>query len=89
MTKEKFINIINIIINLLKKFDFSIKSLDNINKCFNEELKRLRTDHIDYYLMHMLNLLHMIRLLIKLLLSQDHMLDLLHLYLLILFRLVL
>ena len=28
--------------------------LYNIEKCFNEELKRLRTDYIDYYLMHML-----------------------------------
>lgn len=33
---------------------YMIKSLDKINKCFDEELKRLRTDHIDYYLMHML-----------------------------------
>lgn len=33
---------------------YMIKSLDKINKCFDEELKRLRTDYIDYYLMHML-----------------------------------
>ncbi|MBP3596942.1 MAG: aldo/keto reductase [Clostridia bacterium] len=42
-------------INIATKLPhYMIKSLDNINKCFNEELKRLRTDHIDYYLMHML-----------------------------------
>ncbi len=33
---------------------YLIKSRDGIEKCFNEQLKRLRTDHIDYYLMHML-----------------------------------
>ena len=33
---------------------YMIKTLDDINNKFNEELKRLRTDHIDYYLMHML-----------------------------------
>ena len=31
-----------------------IKSRDAIEKLFAEELKRLRTDHVDYYLMHML-----------------------------------
>lgn len=31
-----------------------LKKEEDIEKCFNEELKRLRTDHIDYYLMHML-----------------------------------
>ena len=34
---------------------YMIKSKDDIDKFFNEELKRLRTDHIDYYLMHMLS----------------------------------
>ncbi len=33
---------------------YLIKSLDDLEKMFATELKRLRTDHIDYYLMHML-----------------------------------
>ncbi len=33
---------------------YLIKSKDGMEKLFNEELKRLRTDHVDYYLMHML-----------------------------------
>ena len=33
---------------------YLIKSIDGIERLFNEELRRLRTDHIDYYLMHML-----------------------------------
>ncbi len=33
---------------------YLIKSLDSIEKHFNEQLRRLRTDYIDYYLMHML-----------------------------------
>lgn len=33
---------------------YLMKSLEDAQKCFEEELKRLRTDHIDYYLMHML-----------------------------------
>ncbi len=33
---------------------YMIKTIDDIENKFNEELKRLRTDHIDYYLMHML-----------------------------------
>lgn len=33
---------------------YLIKSKTTLDKLFNEELKRLRTDHIDYYLMHML-----------------------------------
>ncbi len=33
---------------------YLIKSKESLEKMFNEELKRLRTDHIDYYLMHML-----------------------------------
>ena len=31
-----------------------IKSTDALDKLFTEELKRLRTDYVDYYLMHML-----------------------------------
>ena len=33
---------------------YMIKKADQIESIFNEELKRLQTDHIDYYLMHML-----------------------------------
>ena len=33
---------------------YLMKSLDAIEKCFQEELRRLRTDYIDYYLIHML-----------------------------------
>ena len=33
---------------------YLIKSVEGAEKLFQEELKRLRTDHIDYYLMHML-----------------------------------
>ena len=33
---------------------YMIKSRDGLDKLFSEELKRLRTDHVDYYLMHML-----------------------------------
>lgn len=33
---------------------YLIKSADDIERMFSEELKRLRTDHVDYYLMHML-----------------------------------
>ena len=33
---------------------YMIKSMDGVEKTFREELKRLQTDHIDYYLMHML-----------------------------------
>ena len=34
---------------------YLIKSKEGIEKIFNEELERLRTDHVDYYLMHMLS----------------------------------
>ncbi len=34
---------------------YLIGSIDTIEKLFREELKRLRTDYVDYYLMHMLN----------------------------------
>ena len=33
---------------------YLIRSRDGLDKLFHEELSRLRTDHIDYYLMHML-----------------------------------
>lgn len=33
---------------------YLIKNADDLDKLFNEELKRLRTDYVDYYLMHML-----------------------------------
>lgn len=33
---------------------YLIKKADSMEKYFTEELRRLRTDHIDYYLMHML-----------------------------------
>ncbi|MBQ2700052.1 MAG: aldo/keto reductase [Clostridia bacterium] len=33
---------------------YLIKSRQGLEKLFQEELKRLRTDHVDYYLMHML-----------------------------------
>ena len=34
---------------------YLIKNKDGLDKLFQEELRRLRTDYIDYYLMHMLN----------------------------------
>ena len=34
---------------------YLIKTREGLDKLFNEELRRLRTDHVDYYLMHMLN----------------------------------
>ena len=33
---------------------YLIKSREGMEKLFNEQLKRLKTDYIDYYLMHML-----------------------------------
>lgn len=33
---------------------YLMKSREDAEKCFAEELKRLRTDYVDYYLMHML-----------------------------------
>ena len=32
---------------------YLMRSINSIQKTFDEELKRLRTDHVDYYLMHM------------------------------------
>ena len=34
---------------------YLIKNRDGLDKLFQEELRRLRTDYVDYYLMHMLN----------------------------------
>lgn len=34
---------------------YLIKSREGLDKMFDEELRRLRTDHVEYYLMHMLN----------------------------------
>ena len=34
---------------------YLVKSASMIDSFFNEELKRLRTDHVDFYLMHMLS----------------------------------
>lgn len=33
---------------------YLIKSMEGVEKMFQEELKRLKTDYVDYYLMHML-----------------------------------
>lgn len=33
---------------------YMVKKSDSMEKYFSEELRRLRTDHVDYYLMHML-----------------------------------
>lgn len=42
-------------INLATKLPhYLIKSIDGVEKMFQEECKRLQTDYIDYYLMHML-----------------------------------
>ena len=43
-------------INIATKLPhYLIKSLDGMEKLFQEELRRLRTTYVDYYLMHMLN----------------------------------
>ena len=34
---------------------YLIKSRESLDKYFDEQLKRLRTDHVDFYLMHMLS----------------------------------
>ena len=42
-------------VNIATKLpQYIIKTRESAEKCFQEELKRLKTDHIDYYLMHML-----------------------------------
>lgn len=33
---------------------YLLKKADDMERCFQEQLRRLRTDHVDYYLMHML-----------------------------------
>jgi predicted aldo/keto reductase-like oxidoreductase len=41
-------------VNIATKLpQYLLRSMKSIEKTFNEELSRLRTDHIDYYLMHM------------------------------------
>ena len=43
-------------INIATKLpQYLIKSVEGAEKLFSEELRRLRTDHVDYYLMHMLS----------------------------------
>ena len=34
---------------------YLLRTRDDFDKYFNEQLERLRTDHVEYYLMHMLN----------------------------------
>ena len=34
---------------------YLIRTREGLDKLFNEQLRRLKTDHVDYYLMHMLN----------------------------------
>ena len=34
---------------------YLIKSRAGLERCFQEQLRRLKTDYVDYYLMHMLN----------------------------------
>ncbi len=42
-------------INIATKLPhYLIRDIDAADRFFNEELRRLRTDHVDYYLMHML-----------------------------------
>ena len=42
-------------VNIATKLpQYLIRSRSGIDKYFDEELKRLKTDHVDYYLMHML-----------------------------------
>lgn len=48
-------NIRNQVFIATKLPHYLIKSLDGLEKLFQEQLHRLRTDHIDYYLMHMLS----------------------------------
>lgn len=41
-------------INIATKLpQFRVKNIEQVEKMFQEELRRLQTDHIDYYLMHM------------------------------------
>lgn len=45
---------------------FLIKSVDGLEKLFQEQLSRLKTDYVDYYLMHMLPDVHIWNKLVKL-----------------------
>ncbi len=41
-------------VNIATKLpQYMVRSMKGIDKIFNEELSRLQTDHVDYYLMHM------------------------------------
>ena len=51
LAKNKIRDKVNIATKLPQ---YMMKTIDGIEKCFTEELKRLKTDHIDYYFMHML-----------------------------------
>ena len=43
-------------VNIATKLPYYlIKSREGLDKIFDEQLRRLRTDHVEYYLMHMLN----------------------------------
>ena len=43
-------------INIATKLpQYRVKKKEDIDRYFNEELERLQTDHVDYYLLHMLN----------------------------------
>lgn len=42
-------------VNIATKLpQYMVKTIEGVEKIFQEELKRLKTDHIDYYFMHML-----------------------------------
>ena len=46
-------------VNIATKLpQYMMKDIKGVEKTFNEELKRLQTDHVDYYLLHMLTDLH-------------------------------
>ena len=46
-------------INIATKLPhYMIKSREDMDRIFDEQLSRLRTDHVDYYLMHMLTDIH-------------------------------
>lgn len=43
-------------INIATKLPhYMLKTVESAEKCFDEQLSRLRTDYVDYYLMHMLS----------------------------------
>ena len=42
-------------VNIATKLpQYMVKTIEGVEKIFQDELKRLKTDHIDYYFMHML-----------------------------------